>query len=51
MLTPEKAMVLLSFRHLSDDHFWFTLFHEFAHLLLHNNQTFIDTDDTEVDQR
>jgi len=51
MLTPQKAMVLLSFRHLSDDHFWFTLFHEFAHLLLHNNQTFIDTDDTKVDQR
>ena len=31
-----RAIVLLSFRHLSDDHFWFTLFHEAGHLLLHN---------------
>ena len=37
-----KAMVLLSLRHKSDDHFWFTLFHELGHLLLHNDRTFID---------
>ena len=42
-LSPDKAMVILSFRYLSDDHFWFTLFHEIAHLLLHNeNLIFID---------
>jgi HTH-type transcriptional regulator/antitoxin HigA len=34
-LSSEKALLLLSFRHLSDDHFWFTFFHEAAHLLLH----------------
>lgn len=27
--------IQLSFRYLSDDQFWFTLFHEVAHLLLH----------------
>lgn len=42
-IAPDKAMVILSFRYLSDDHFWFTFFHEIAHLLLHNaNLTFID---------
>lgn len=33
---PEKALVLLSFRYLSDDQFWFTFFHEIGHLLLHS---------------
>ncbi|WP_417468488.1 ImmA/IrrE family metallo-endopeptidase [Maricaulis sp.] len=27
--------IQMSFRYLSDDHFWFTLFHEIGHLLLH----------------
>jgi len=35
-LSSEKALLLLSFRYLSDDHFWFTFFHEAAHLLLHD---------------
>jgi len=30
-----RALLLLSFRHLSDDQFWFTFFHEAGHLLLH----------------
>jgi HTH-type transcriptional regulator/antitoxin HigA len=38
-LSPEKAMILLSFRYLSDDHFWFTFFHEAGHLLLHERTT------------
>lgn len=42
-VSPNKAMVMLSFRYLSDDHFWFTFFHEIGHLLLHKeNLTFID---------
>jgi HTH-type transcriptional regulator/antitoxin HigA len=42
-LSGNKAMVILSFRYLSDDHFWFTFFHEIAHLVLHNERsTFID---------
>lgn len=51
LVTSEKAMVLLSFRHLSDDHFWFTLLHEFGHLLLHNAESFVDSDDTYQDER
>jgi HTH-type transcriptional regulator/antitoxin HigA len=46
-ISPTKAMMILSFRHLSDDHFWFTFFHEIGHLLLHGgNLTFIDGEDT-----
>jgi Zn-dependent peptidase ImmA (M78 family) len=42
-LSSKKAMVVLSLRYLSDDHFWFTLFHEFGHLLLHSSSLiFID---------
>jgi Zn-dependent peptidase ImmA (M78 family)/plasmid maintenance system antidote protein VapI len=38
-LSPKKALLLLSFRHLSDDHFWFSLFHEAGHILLHGNKS------------
>ena len=42
-VSPDKAMIILSFRYLSDDHFWFTFFHELGHLLLHSTAiTFID---------
>lgn len=42
-LSPTKAMIVLSFRYLSDDHFWFTFFHEAGHLLLHGSKsTFVD---------
>jgi plasmid maintenance system antidote protein VapI len=39
-LSPEKALLQLSFRYLTDDHFWFTFFHEVAHLLLHGQNAF-----------
>lgn len=38
-LSANKALLMLSFRYLSDDHFWFTFFHEAGHLLLHNTKT------------
>jgi plasmid maintenance system antidote protein VapI/Zn-dependent peptidase ImmA (M78 family) len=45
--SSEKALLLLSFRHLSNDHFWFTFFHEAGHLVLHSGEDlFIDDDDT-----
>jgi len=45
-LSSKRAMILLSFRHLTDDHFWFSFFHEAAHLLLHDkSQVFIDGGD------
>lgn len=37
-LSPSRPLILLSGRHMSDDHFWFTFFHEAAHLILHNNK-------------
>ncbi|MFA6917181.1 MAG: ImmA/IrrE family metallo-endopeptidase [Parachlamydiales bacterium] len=37
-VSPDKAVMLLSFRYLSDDHFWFSLFHEAGHLLLHDKK-------------
>ena len=44
MVASDKAMVLLSFRGRSDDRFWFTLFHELGHLILHGAKTFLDED-------
>jgi HTH-type transcriptional regulator / antitoxin HigA len=49
MIAPEKAMILMSFRHRADDHFWFTLFHEIGHLLLHEASSFVDTEGMESD--
>jgi len=40
LLPTGKALVLLSFRYLTDDHFWFTFFHEAGHLVLHDDQDF-----------
>jgi len=37
-VTKEKALLLLSFRYLSDDHFWFSFFHECGHLILHGRE-------------
>jgi len=42
-LSPDKALLQFSFRHLTDDQFWFTFFHEAAHLLLHPDKgLFVD---------
>ncbi|MCA8969966.1 MAG: ImmA/IrrE family metallo-endopeptidase [Planctomycetes bacterium] len=35
-LSDRKAMLLLSYRHRTFDHFWFSFFHEAGHLLLHD---------------
>lgn len=51
-LSPTKSMIQLSFRYLTDDQFWFTFFHEAAHLLLHGeNIVFIDEDDSPTSSR
>jgi HTH-type transcriptional regulator/antitoxin HigA len=39
-LSEEKAVLQLSFRHLADDQFWFSFFHEAGHLLLHGRDGF-----------
>jgi HTH-type transcriptional regulator/antitoxin HigA len=42
---PDKAVLLMSIRGRWEDIFWFSLFHEIGHLLLHGKKTFIDHDD------
>lgn len=37
-ITQNNALMILSFRHLSDDHFWFTFFHEAGHLVMHDKR-------------
>jgi hypothetical protein len=42
-LSPRKALLMLSLRHKSNDHLWFSFFHEAGHLLLHGKRMmFID---------
>jgi len=42
-LTQDKALIVMSLRHKTNDHFWFTFFHEAAHILLHGKkEIFID---------
>ena len=42
-LSPRKAVIQLSARHKSDDHLWFSFFHEAAHILLHSKKgIFVD---------
>jgi HTH-type transcriptional regulator/antitoxin HigA len=37
-ISPHKAIVQLSLRYKTDDQFWFTVFHEIGHVLLHGKQ-------------
>lgn len=42
-LSPRKALIQQTLRHKCGDHFWFTFYHECAHLLLHSRKSiFID---------
>ncbi len=44
-LSTRTALIQQSLRYRSDDHFWFTFFHECAHLLLHSRKVlFVDVD-------
>jgi Zn-dependent peptidase ImmA (M78 family) len=44
-LSPNKALIQLSWRYKSDDQFWFTFFHEASHILLHGkHHVFVDPD-------
>lgn len=45
-----NPLIQLSARYLSDDHFWFSFFHEAGHVMLHQlEQGFIDIPETEED--
>ncbi len=42
-LSPRKAIIQLTARHKTDDHLWFSFFHEAAHVLLHSKKAvFVD---------
>lgn len=44
-LNPQKAIIQLSLRYLSDDQLWFAFFHEGAHIVLHGKrERFLSTD-------
>lgn len=38
-LTADKALIQLSLRYKTDDHLWFTFFHEAAHIALHGKHS------------
>lgn len=37
-LAPDKALIMLSLRHKTNDHLWFAFFHEAAHILIHGKK-------------
>lgn len=55
-LDSHTALLQLSLRHKSDDHFWFSIFHEAAHLLEDSRTDFVDAEpegdkDSDAEQR
>ncbi len=51
-LTKDKALIQLSLRHKTDDHLWFTFFHEAGHILLHGKKdVFIDDETGRQDEK
>ncbi len=49
-LSRRKPVIALSARHKTDDHLWFSLFHEAAHILLHNKKdVYVDGTDRHGD--
>ncbi len=51
-LSQSNALIQLSLRYKTDDHLWFTFFHEAAHILLHGKRTVIvENDDQTKDER
>lgn len=51
-LSPAKALLMLSLRHKSNDHLWFSFFHEAGHILLHGKKMmFIDVERMLTDEQ
>lgn len=47
-LVPDKALIQLSLRYKTDDHLWFSFFHEAGHILLHGKRDFfLENDEDE----
>lgn len=50
-LSSTKALIQLSDRYKTEDHFWFTFFHEAGHILLHRKKdVFLEGGGSETDQ-
>ena len=49
-LMPTKAVILLSLRYKSDDHLWFSFFHEAGHILLHGKKDVFIEDNQSSDK-
>jgi len=48
-IDKNKALIMLSLRYKSDDHFWFSFFHEAGHILRHSRKAiFLDEQDMEL---
>jgi HTH-type transcriptional regulator/antitoxin HigA len=51
-LTQTTAIIQLSLRYKTDDHLWFTFFHEAAHILLHGKRdVFLEADELRKDAK
>lgn len=50
-LSPDLALVQLSLRYKTDDHFWFTFFHEAGHILLHGKREVFLEDSGDLEQQ
>ena len=46
-LSPSKALIQLSFRYKTDDHLWFTFFHEAGHIVKHGKSAVFIEDSEE----
>ncbi len=51
-LTATRALIHLSPRYKTDDHLWFTFFHEAGHIILHGRrEVFVDADEREQNKK
>jgi len=51
-LTTTRALIQLSLRYKTDDHLWFTFFHEAGHILLHNRRdVFLEVDERQESEQ
>lgn len=46
-----NALVQVSLRFKTDDHFWFSIFHELGHVFKHKRELFIEDDNTKSDSQ
>ena len=50
-VSKDKAIIMLSLKYKTDDHVWFTFFHEATHVLLHGKKlVFIEDDSSDNDE-